>query len=81
MEIIFTISLSEQVKPSRSVLTHEEFYSGIVQIFNVKWIFISLNVRSIQSSQMLMSEGATYQIKESTEKNKQKISASVSVPF
>lgn len=63
MEIIFTISLSEQVKPSRSVLTHEEFYSGIVQIFNVKWILmISLNVRSIQSSQMLMSEGATYQI-------------------
>lgn len=37
-------------------------YSGIVKIFmayNVKWIFMmSLNVRSIQSSQMLRSEGA-----------------------
>lgn len=40
----------------------QRIYLGIVQIFmvyNVKWIFMmSLNVRSIQSSQMVMSEGA-----------------------
>lgn len=40
----------------------QRIYSGIVQNFmayNVKWIFMmSLNVRNIQSSQMLMSEGA-----------------------
>lgn len=47
--------------PPHSVLT-QRIYLGLVEIFmayNVKWIFMmSLNVRNIQSSQMLMSEGA-----------------------
>lgn len=54
------------MKPSHSVLTHIQFYSGIVQsskAYYVKRLFMmSSNARSIQTSQMLMSEGAAYQI-------------------
>lgn len=71
------------MKPPRSVLTHTEFYLGIVKISEVyyaKGLFMmSSNIRSIQTSQMLIFEGTVYHIYESTERNKQKIIASFSV--
>lgn len=73
------------MKPPHSVLTHIQFNSGIVKIskvYYVKGLFMmSSNIRSIRTSQLLVYEGTVYHIYKSTERNKQKIIASVSVYF